>query len=323
MVAALTVAATGCFDTKSSPPHASSSDDPASAATSLRVTAPAVAVIDGAVFVVSPNQPPRRLIRDVKGSAQVEEASTESILVGVIPIDQIVIGLSTPFVDRVQGGLSLIPDSLNRKWSNYGELDPGGSTRYVLSPLSAPYNTTAVAKLSDGYLLTDVSGALLRWTTAAPVRIAAGPAHVLGVRGDLVAWTDDAGKVVHVTNLANNRTTNVSSPEPPITARFSPNGSAVAWTTLSEAQNVVLANLSSGRILAQVPTAQAGTGLYRFRRQPPALQPVPFGWSADGTQLLVVEKSTNATRIEALDAKSGQRASLVPAPLRLQQLIPL
>jgi hypothetical protein len=221
--------------------------------------------------------------------------------------------------DPLPAGVALIPDAAGRWWSNWGELE----TSRELHLVAVPSGTTAVARSRDGYILTDAAQRLLAWSGGNPPRtIVDGPARLLAIADDLVAWSDDRGDATRITNLTTARTTTAKTGGFAISARFSPDRSRLAILLSSNNDFMALADVATGSVLARMTTAVPGRGLPAFDNIALAFEPVPFSWNRSGRELLVVARAGSRSRIDVLDRDGTVKRSR-RGPDGLTQLLPL
>ena len=227
------------------------------------------------------------------------------------------------FPGAVPAGVAPIPDALGRFWSNFGPLDWKGQLRQ----LDLPAGTRAVAKLRDGYLLTDTKRtALWKWTDGKPPdRVATGTQRVLAVADDLVAYgadTSATGDVMHVLNLTTGRVAGVDPGGFTISARFSPDRSRLALFVLADGgqESVVLADPASGRVITRIDLSATSAGLHQFRGLAAAFQPVPFSWDGKGAQLVVVAPGPDSPVVDFVKATDGTIVRTKRVPVGLVQI---
>ena len=226
----------------------------------------------------------------------------------------------TRFPGALPAGVLPIPDALGRFWSNWGELKAGGQ----LTQLYLPVGTQAIAKLRDGYLLTDAKRTtLLKWVERTqPVRVATGSARVLAVADDLVAFGADTGEVMHVLNLTTGRTIDVHPGGFATTARFSADRSRLALFVITRTgrQEMVLADAGSGRLITRIATSTTSAGLRQFRALAAGFQPVPFTWNAKTAELVVVAAGHGSPVIDFVNSADGKIARTAHTPKDLTQI---
>jgi hypothetical protein len=283
---------------------------------------PFVAIVDGTPVLMSPAGQIRRVLADLPRRALIGTAQRGAVLVGyprstTRVIDADLGPRSTGEYDPLPAAIELIPDARGRWWSNFGQLEGGSALRIV----PVPAGTTPVAHLVDGYLVTDKHRAgLLEWTGSPRLPIiGVGRARVLALDHNLVAWSDDEGRVVHVLNLDTRRAVDIACGEYALTARFSPDRSRLAILRSAEEDSMVLAETTSGRVLARSVFTHEGVGGLTDIAGPPAFQPAPFSFDARGN-LALVATTTTGTYVKTFDP-SGTVIRAVPAPARLQQVV--
>jgi len=82
---------------------------------------------------------------------------------------------------------------------------------------------------------------------------------------------------------------------------------------------MVLADTTSGRVLAQSVFTHDGAGGLTDITGPPAFQPAPFSFDARG-HVSLVATTTTGTEVRTFD-RSGTVIRTVAAPARLQQVV--
>lgn len=283
---------------------------------------PFVAIVDWTPIVVTPTGEIRRVLAGLPRRALIGAAQSGAVLVGYPRSTTRVIDgdVGPRATDRdvpLPAGIELIPDARGRWWSDLGQLVGGPELRSV----RVPAGTTPVAHLADGYLVTDKRrGGLLEWTGSPrlPV-IAFGPTRVLALDHNLVAWSDDEGRVVHVYDLDTRGAVDIACGEYALTARFSPDRSRLAILTSAEEDSMVLADTMSGEVIARTAFTHEGAGGLTDINGPPAFQPAPFSFDARGDLALVATTATG-TYLETFDA-DGALIRKVAAPAALQQVV--
>jgi hypothetical protein len=278
-----------------------------------------VAIVGGIPVLVDGTEPPRRILDDIPGNALVDTAQQGAALIGYDNTVRVIVG---PAFDGTRNplpaGIELLPDADGRWWSNLGQLQSTNGLRR----LAFPPGTSPVAHLRTGYLLVDdARTALFRWQPGTRiVRIAEGEARVLAIAHDLVAWADDIGNVVHVTNLTTGGTIDIASGGYAITARFAPNSSRLAILVAEHRNSMVLAEPTTGRVVARLGCSTVDGELEAFPNVPASLQPAPFSWDTAGQLVLVCAVPTGLF-VTTLDPAHGAMLRKVVAPQRLRQLV--
>ena len=283
---------------------------------------PFVAIVDWTPILVSPTGQIRRVLADLPGRALLGAAQHGAVLVGYPRSTTRVIDADlgprpSGRYDPLPAGIELIPDANGRWWSNFGQLEGGPGLRIV----RVPAGTRPIAHLADGYLVTDTRRAgLLQWTgsTRLPI-VALGRARVLALDHNLVAWSDDEGRVAHVFNFDTRRAVDIACGEYARTARFSPDRSRLAILRSAAEDSMVLADTTSGRVLARSVFTHDGAGGLTDIAGPPAFQPAPFSFDARG-DLALVATTTTGTEVRTFD-REGTVIRTVAAPARLQQVV--
>jgi hypothetical protein len=278
-----------------------------------------VAVVGGTPILVGDGAP-RQLVPEILADGLVNMSARGSVLVGFGSTTLVLVGPTFDgTINTLPSPIRLLPDSDGRWWSNFGELEVGGS----LHPITLPRQTEPVAKLAGGYLLVDRAHTrLLVWRPRmALTPIGLGRARVLAVAGDLVAWSDDAGAVVHITDVSTVRTTDVQTGSFALTARFSPDRTRLAIRVDAEREYVMLADRASGDVLADLATSPRGGGLPDSTQAPPALQPAPFSWTAGGALIVDAQADDGQRFLLSVDRRDGSVHDPVAVPAELRQLV--
>jgi len=322
------VGLTACGSSHSSGPPASPVPGSATATTVLPSAGLAglmpgsfVAVVNDTPILVGTDGSAARLVPNLRTGGLVDASSGDAVMVSFLPRGLVFSGPSdNHFPGAVPAGVAPIPDALGRIWSNFGQLDARGQLRLI----ELPPGMQAVAKLRDGYLLSDTKRtALFQWLDGKPPeRVATGTARVVAVSGDLVAFGGDTGDVLHVLNLATGRTIDVHAGGFALTARFSPDRGRLALFVLAEggAESVVLADPGSGRVITRTDTSATSSALHQFRGLAAGFQPVPFSWDAKTAQLVVVAPGRGTPVVDFVNATDGTVTRSVPAPVGLAQI---
>ena len=211
----------------------------------------------------------------------------------------------------------MIPDTAGRWWSNFGELEGRTTPRRV----RVPAGTTPVAHIRNGYLVSDERRAvLLEWTGGVRLPIIGfGRARVLALDHNLVAWSDEAGRVVHVFDFDARRAVDVACGGYALTARFSPDRSRIAVLVRGKEDSMVLATTSNGDVIARTAFTHEGAGRLTDIAGPPAFQPAPFAFDPRG-DLTLVTTSVTGVVVKTFGA-DGKVIRSVPAPSGLQQVV--
>jgi hypothetical protein len=278
-----------------------------------------VAIVGGIPVLVDGTAPPRRILDDIPGNALVDTAQQGAALIGYDNTVRVIVG---PAFDGTRNplpaGIGLLPDADGRWWSNLGQLQSTNGLRRT----AFPSGTSPVAHLRTGYLLVDdARTALFRWQPGTRmVRIAEGKARVLALAHDLVAWADDVGSVVHVTSLTTGRTIDVGSGGYAITARFAPNSSRLAILVAAHRNSMVLADPTTGQVVARLGCSTVDGELEAFPNVPASLEPAPFSWDTAGQLVLVCAEPTGLF-VTTLDPAHGAVLRKAVAPQHLRQLV--
>ena len=283
---------------------------------------PFVAIIDWTPILVTPTGQVRRVLVGDTRRALLGPAQRGAVLVGYPGSTTRVIDADlgprvTGRYDPLPAAIELIPDADGQWWSNLGQLEAGTRLRIARTPAG----TTPVGHLRNGYLVTDERRAgLLEWTGSPrlPV-ISSGRARVLALDHNLVAWSDDEGRVVHVFDLDARRAVDIACGEYALTARFSPDRSRLAILVSAQEDSMVLADTSNGDVIARSVFTHEGAGGLTDIAGPPAFQPAPFSFDARGDLALVATTATG-TIVKTFDPH-GAVLRTVPAPAGLQQVV--
>ena len=283
---------------------------------------PFVAIIDWTPILVTQTGQVRRILVSDTRRALLGPAQRGAVLVGYPDsttrvIDEDLGPRTTGRYDPLPAAIELIPDADGQWWSNLGQLEPGTRLRIARTPVG----TIPVAHLRNGYLVTDRRRAgLLEWTGSPRLPlIGVGPARVLALDHNLVAWSDNAGRVVHVFDLDARRAVDIACGAYALTARFSRDRSRLAILVSAEEDSMVLADTSSGHVIARSVFTHEGAGGLTDIAGPPAFQPAPFSFDARGDLALVATTATG-TIVKSFDPRGAVIRS-VPAPSGLQQVV--
>ena len=124
---------------------------------------------------------------------------------------------------------------------------------------------------------------------------------------------------MHITDVSTGRTTDVRTGSFALTARFSPDRTRLAIRVDAEREYVMLADLASGDVLADLATSPRG--LPDSTQAPPALQPAPFSWTAGGALIVDAEADDGRRFVLSVDRRDGSVHDPVAVPADLRQLV--